>query len=403
MESIYKIKSRLNNFHSLIDRNLPKKNKELLRKFERECYSQGLSGNRVLFYIYRLYVVAKRLKKDLDKATKEDIKNLIANIEQGSYSYKRVCKNGKTIKKTGSYSEWTKAGFKIAVKKFYQWLNSYEWKSEKYPEIVEWITTNARKAKLSDPIILTNDEVRALFRSAKKPLERALVTFMYESGCRCPDELLRMKVSDIEFDEYGAIVKLTSGKVGSRKIRVVSCVPCLKEWLEYHPSPKDDSYLWVGNRKNKMLSYAALCLMVRRWKQKAGINKPITPYTFRRTRYTHLAGKIPTPPLYKYMGQVQGSKTIDRYVNLSTGDIDSAILSFYGIKNANNDNGIKPLYCSRCNKQNAPDKEFCDICHAPLTEKARLKVEEKKKFELKDLIEELIKKRMEELRKEMAK
>ena len=45
-------------------------------------------------------------------------------------------------------------------------------------------------------------------------------------------------------------------------------------------------------------------------------------------------------------------------------------------------------------------KDFCFVCTAPLTEKAKLVVEEKKKTELKDLVEELIKKRMDELESE---
>ena len=32
-------------------------------------------------------------------------------------------------------------------------------------------------------------------------MEKALVSFMYESGCRCPDELLHMKVGDVEFND----------------------------------------------------------------------------------------------------------------------------------------------------------------------------------------------------------
>jgi len=83
-------------------------------------------------------------------------------------------------------------------------------------------------------------------------MEKALVSFMYESGCRCPDELLHMKVGDMEFNDYGAKVKLRSGKVGSRIILVISCIPHLKAWIgNEHPNPKSSSYLWVneGSRK----------------------------------------------------------------------------------------------------------------------------------------------------------
>jgi integrase len=46
-------------------------------------------------------------------------------------------------------------------------------------------------------------------------MEKALVSFMYESGCRCPDELLHMKVGDVEFNDCGAkvIERLTMKKL----------------------------------------------------------------------------------------------------------------------------------------------------------------------------------------------
>ena len=56
-----------------------------------------------------------------------------------------------------------------------------------------------------------------------------------------------MKVGDVEFDEFGAKVKLTSGKVGQRTIRVVACIPRLKEWIDKkHPNPKKSNFLWVS-------------------------------------------------------------------------------------------------------------------------------------------------------------
>jgi integrase len=383
---ILKVESRLKSYTKIIEK-LPERNRDLILDFQKECFSRGLSNNRVLFYIYRLTVIARKLKKDLDKLDIKEIKELIADIERND-----------------NYTEWTKACYKLAIKKFYQWLDKLEWDSKEYPDKVKWIKTTARKERLRDPVILTKEEILKLFNVAEGIREKALVSFMYESGCRAPDELLHMKISDIVFDDYGAKAKLHSGKVGSRIIRVISCVPHLKAWIQTeHPKPKLDSYLWVneGSRNHgNVISYSSLKFLIDKWKEKAGIEKAITPYTFRRTRYTHLATKIPTPALYNFMGQVQGSDVIERYVKLSGEDTDEAILNFYGLANPNNSD-IKPLFCSRCGKQNAPELEYCSICNAPLTEKSKLKVEEQKKQEIQDLVEVLIQKRMKELEGEM--
>jgi len=97
------------------------------------------------------------------------------------------------------------------------------------------------------------------------------------------------------------------------------------------------------------------------------------------------------------MGQVQGSKAIDRYVELDNEAVDDAVLNFNGIKPGKNGD-IKALFCSRCNKQNPPELEYCDICHAPLTEKAVIAVETKKKADMRALFEELKKEFKEEMR-----
>ena len=336
-----------------------------------------------------MYSVAKNLGKGITELTKDEIKRAVADVER------KDC------------SEWTKARFKLSIKKFFQFVNDLDWNSKKYPECVNWIKAKPKKSKLPRPIILTKEEVVRLFKACKGTREKAMCSFMYESGCRCPDELFHMKIGDVEFDEYGAKVKLTSGKVGSRVIRVISCVPHLKTWInEEHPNPRFDNWLWVckGSRNHgNLIGYQSLKLIVRKWKRKAGIDKKVTAYTFRRTRYTHLATKWPTPVLYKFMGQVQGSKVIDRYVELNEEAIDDAVLNFYGIAAPKGNSDIKPLFCSRCNNQNSPELEYCNTCHAPLTEKAMVEIDTKKKMEIQILLNEMFNNFKEEMRGEMVK
>ena len=354
--------------------NLSENNRNIILSFKRQLEKTGLSNTRILFYLIRLNKICNTIKKGLDKVTKEDIEDFVIRIE-----------------KNKEYSEWTKAGYKKTIKKFFKWYK---------PDIdLDWLKTTPKKSKLKDPVILTKEEILTIFQIANGLREKALASFMYESGCRSPDELLNMVVSDVVFNDVGAKVKLTSGKVGSRNILVISCVPHLKAWIENeHPNPKPNSYLWTRKGADRVLGYASLLKLVRKWRKKAKITKKITPYTFRRTRYTHLANKIPTPALYSYMGQVQGSKVIDRYVKLSGEDTDEAIMSFYGLANPKNKD-IKAKFCSRCGKQNPPELEYCNICNSPLTEKAKLEVEEKKRMELKNFVEELIQKRIKELKK----
>ena len=67
-------------------------NKSLIFKFKDECLSNGLSIDRALFYVDKLYMIARFLKKNFPQVTKEDLKELVRKIE------------------LKDYSEWTKLG-----------------------------------------------------------------------------------------------------------------------------------------------------------------------------------------------------------------------------------------------------------------------------------------------------
>ncbi len=381
MLDIHKLKVRLKACDRRISKLKIKKNREIIFKFKENLISNGLSDARVLFYTQAITKLAREINRPLNELTKEQIKQIVSDIEQNE-----------------KYSEYSKVKYLITIKKFYQFLAGYEWNSKEYPENVRWIRSHARKNKLSLPTILTKDEVLRLFKSVKGIREKAMVSFMYESGCRVPDELLHMKIRDVEFDEYGARVKLCSGKVGERIIRVVSCVPYLREWIEnQHPNPNPDSYVWVsvGSRNHgNVMSYSMLRLLFKKWVKEAGINKKVTLYSIRRSRYTHLATKLPTQVLYKYMGQVQGSRVIERYVALNDEIVDDTILAFNGIKVAKTENDIKILICPRCKNQNTPESEYCQNCNMPLTNKAMIEADKKRNKELEQLIQFMINKKM---------
>ena len=80
-------------------------NKAIIEKFGNNCFATGIGKPRVIKYVQTLKTLALWLKKDLEKATKEDIEKIVTSIQQNS-----------------EYSEWTKKDFKVTLKKFYKWL-----------------------------------------------------------------------------------------------------------------------------------------------------------------------------------------------------------------------------------------------------------------------------------------
>lgn len=194
-------------------------NKSLIFRFKDECLSNGLSIDRALFYVDKLYMISQFLKKDFPQITKEDLKELVRNIE------------------LKDYSEWTKAGYKITLKKFYQWLEDVR---GGYPERVSWIKTGVKKNRKKLTNLPTQEEIEKMINAACTVRDKALISILYESGCRI-GELLNVRLKDVEFDDYGAII-LVKGKTGPRRIRLISSVPRLsvgmarqKGWKTWNP------------------------------------------------------------------------------------------------------------------------------------------------------------------------
>lgn len=190
---------------------LSKEDKELLIKFMNDCYADGLSRRRVLKYQGMILNLRKWLGINLQDATKEDLKRLVGGIEQSDYM------------------EWTKHDYKVSIKRFWKWLRQTE---DTYPDEVRWIKTTMKKSKCRLPEdLLTKKDVRKLIEGAVHIRDNALISFLYESGCRI-GEVLSMRIKDVTFEEPTCAVRVT-GKKGSRRILVVDSTPYLSNWISH--------------------------------------------------------------------------------------------------------------------------------------------------------------------------
>jgi site-specific recombinase XerD len=364
-------------------------NKKLIMDFLDECSSNGLSIDRLLFYLNKLYKIAQFLEKDLNKATKQDIKDLLRKIELNP-----------------KYSEWTKSNYRVTLKKFYQWLEGYE---EGYPEKVRWIKTGIKKNKNKLTNLPTDDEIKKLIEAAQSVRDKALISVLYESGCRI-GELLNLRLKDLEFDDYGAII-LVKGKTGPRRIRLISSVPRLSVWIEHHPRKQDpESPLWVNigtSNHNQAMMYLTVRKMLKQVAERTGLRKPVNPHVFRKARATHLASKLTEAQMCEYFGWIQGSDMPSTYVHLSGRDIDNAILRIHGKlpKENKKEQMLGTKKCPRCFYENPPEVQFCLRCRLPLDEKTAIEFEKRKREFIAgvitpEIIEKMIEERVRQILKE---
>ena len=342
--------------------SIRKEDKELILEFMDYAMSNGLTKSRVLKYINTLRVISSGLKKPFKDASKQDIMHLVRKVEQSDYS------------------EWTKHDYKAILKRFYKWLSG----DEEYPETVRWIKTGIRRNKQKLPEeLLTPEDVNKMIEMAHHPRDKALVSVLYESGCRI-GEILTMKIKHVAFDEYGAKITV-QGKTGMRRVRIFSSVPYLATWMSNHHLKNDpDAPLWVsiGTRnRDKVVKYSNIRLLIVDLAKKAGIKKRVHPHLFRHSRATSLAKYFTDAQMNQYFGWVQGSGMPSTYVHLSGKDVDGTLLKLHGFREDVEDKGdtYSPVKCFRCEKMNPPAGKICIRCGAPLDVPTAIAVENKRK------------------------
>ncbi|GAG38420.1 unnamed protein product, partial [marine sediment metagenome] len=227
-------------------------------------------------------------------------------------------------------AEASKTEFRKTIKVFYKWLNG----GERYPECVEWIKTTEKRSNNKLPEeLLTEEEVKRMISAAWTPRDRAIISLLWESGCRV-GELLTMRIKNVSFEEN--LTRITVlGKTGARRVPLLDSTPYLAEWLENHPFNEDsDAFLWVGIGnvgRGEFLKYPALRKMLVNVAKKAKVKKKVNPHNFRHSRATFLANHLTEAQMNQYLGWVRGSDMAATYVHLSGRDVDDAILKMRGL------------------------------------------------------------------------
>ena len=128
-------------------------------------------------------------------------------------------------------------------------------------------------------------EMEQIRNSADSTRNRALIEFLYSTGCRV-SEVSRVNIDDIDF-EHKSLMVIGKGD----KQREVYITDKAMYWMKKYLSLRNDTgtSLFVG-RKNNALQKAGIEAVVRKIGKKAGVKK-VHPHRFRRTMATNLINK----------------------------------------------------------------------------------------------------------------
>jgi len=359
---IYNTKRILQNHLDSIQnsKDISTQNKQILLKTKNDFFAEGLSVHRINKYLTLLKVIAKQIQ--LKTAKKEDLKKFLAWLEEKSH-----------------YAEATKKDFKVTLKKFYK---------EK-PELTAWFKCKMKRNQKKLPSeLLTEEELLNLIRNTTNSRDRAMISFMAETGARI-SECAGILIKDCSFDEFGGKVRVR-GKTGERILRIVSSSKDLQNWLNKHPLKNKESPVWIRFSDNrKVMCYNSFVKVVKAATRKSGIKKRVYNHLFRHSAASRLAGnpEISEQVLKSYMGWTEDSAMLKTYISLNAQQVDDSFLRMHGLKQKHEEKKSKlyPIKCVSCSTLNNPEALYCEKCRAALSLEVALQKdsEEKINYEIK--------------------
>jgi integrase/ribosomal protein L40E len=328
---------------------------QLLRYGDELGLNKGLkiySVSRIVNYV--LYFLDFVRCKNLNEVTRDDVLGYLKSKEDKSDKYKFM--------------------LKLYLKNFLQWVGRND--------IADWIECKAPKYKIDDEKILTVEQIQAMIDVSDNPRDKAMVATLYESGTRI-GELMSARIKDLVFDEYGAIISITKSKTKERKIRLVSSVPLLKNWINnFHPfKNNEEAPLFTsfhhGNYGGFIISHVAW-VIIKQIARRAKINKNVSCHTLRHSRASHLSGTIfHEPEMRIFFGWSRNSYMPSIYVHLDEEHTNNKILIANGIevgKKAETSK-LQTKACYRCGEVNNTGSKFCWKCEYPLQQDSINRVE----------------------------
>lgn len=145
------------------------------------------------------------------------------------------------------------------------------------------------------PQVLSVDEIDNILGAIdlSKPegiRDHCIIEVLYSCGLRI-SELTNLQISDLFLDE--GFIRI-HGKGDKERLVPISAkaIKELKIWLDVRKHIEIQSghldYVFVSRTRGKKLSRISLFVFIRKYAQKAGITKEISPHTFRHSFATHL-------------------------------------------------------------------------------------------------------------------
>ncbi len=197
-----------------------------------------------------------------------------------------------------------------ALKFFYETTLKRDWNGFRIP-----------RAKMSKrlPVVLSQQEVEALFSVIRNLKHRAILMTVYSAGLRL-SEVVHLKVSDI--DSQRMMIRVQQGKGDKDRYTLLArrTLDILREyWKAYRPR----DWLFYSHSFERPLSSRTVQVVFNRAVEHAGIEKPASVHTLRHSFATHLLEAGTDLYRIQHLLGHKTPKTTAVYLHLSRKDLVS--------------------------------------------------------------------------------
>lgn len=248
-------------------------NAQIARFRQYLVYEKGLSPKSVEAYLHDVQLLADFLGEDkITDATFEELQKFLKHLYESDFNAR------------------SQARIVSGMRAFYRYLIYASVREDDPTELLD-----APKIGMHLPDVLTVEEIQDIMdvidlSTPEGHRNRAMVEVMYGCGLRV-SELVTLRLSNLFFDD-GFIKVVGKGNkerlipIGKTAINAVNqYVEGKRKLLKIKKGEEDYVFL---NRRGAHLTREMVFMLVKKWVAAAGIDKTVSPHTFRHSFATHL-------------------------------------------------------------------------------------------------------------------
>ena len=248
-------------------------NPQIARFKQYLMYEKGLSPKSVEAYLHDALLLEEFLgDKKMEDATFEDLQQFLKHLYKSDYNAR------------------SQARIISGMRAFYRYLI--------YANVLETDPTellDAPKIGMHLPDVLTVEEIQSIMdvidlSTPEGHRNRAMAEVMYGCGLRV-SELVTLRISNLFFDD-GFVKVVGKGNkerlipIGQTAMKMVNLYMNGKR-KELKIKKGEEDYVFL-NRRGAHLTREMVFMLVKKWVKDAGIDKTVSPHTFRHSFATHL-------------------------------------------------------------------------------------------------------------------